>query len=350
MKRYYLAAILLHLVVLFWVNPSSGQTVPPKKPERYLEVTLSSEPGPAQPGPDSGPGDKAKSSVRPGPMVDDSPPPVATITQEVAPPLPTPEPPPDILPPEPLPTPVLAEPTPVAVAPPPPVEPSLIPTPTPPPVTQPPPATPPVEVNSSPSPTQSGTLSGAPVSGTGKGNAIQWSLGTGGNGHFYEAVCVPEGITWDDAQKYALLHNGYLATIASAAENLYVFKLIDDPKYWRPSAMSYYNLGPWIGAFKTPYGWQWLNGEGQATYTHWAARQPDNARGIQARVHYYSWQPNVRQPTWDDLENEDLQRGFVVEYDHDPASLPLNTAAAAAFTEPVGIAPPPPPPSPFRKR
>lgn len=354
MKRSvcYFLAIVLHLMVLFWVKPPTTTKASAKIEKKYIEVTLSSEPGPARPGPDSGPSDKAKSAANSGPLVQDSPPPVAEIAPTPTPPPPTPEAPPDILPPALPPPPVAPEPAPVAAEQPPPVLSPVFPEVQPPPPAAAPPAStnppvPPTSPSSSSVPSSpTSSVSAAPVSGTGHGNATQWSLGAGGNGHFYEAVYSPEGITWSNAQKYALRHGGYLATIASAAENLYVFNLIKDPKYWRTGGHGYFSLGPWIGGFKTPWGWQWLNSEGPATYFHWAARQPDNDNGHQNRIHFYSWGLNDPRPTWDDLEDEAVLKGFIVEYNSDPANLPENPAAANNFTEPVGI---PPAPKSFHK-
>jgi len=66
-------AIALHLIVLFWVKPPAGAKASAKTEKKYIEVTLSSEPGPARPGPDSGPSDQAKSAANSGPLVQDSP-------------------------------------------------------------------------------------------------------------------------------------------------------------------------------------------------------------------------------------------------------------------------------------
>ncbi len=50
--------------------------------------------------------------------------------------------------------------------------------------------------------------------------SVQWPA----NGHWYEAVAVgPSGITWADAKTAAEAQGGYLASIASDAENLFVF-------------------------------------------------------------------------------------------------------------------------------
>ena len=62
-----------------------------------------------------------------------------------------------------------------------------------------------------------------------KATPVQWS----GNGHYYEAISVPEGISWTNAKTAAELADGYLASITSEAENEFVFGLINDAKFWR---------------------------------------------------------------------------------------------------------------------
>jgi len=340
---FYLVAIALHLAVLLWVFPSEDLTSPSKtkSEDKYVEVTLSSEPGPARAGPDSGPDDKAKSAVAPGPIVVDSPPPVASIALEVTPPAPAP-PSPD------APSLAVLSSSPSA------------PTSTP---DSPPAPIGPLAHDSAPPPsTDNGTTSaGSPVSGTGQGNALQWSRGKGGNGHYYQAVYTPDGISWVDAQKYALLHGGYLATITSAAENNAVYFLVSDPKFWCFTVPGQYS-GPWFGGFNTTEQWYWLNHEGALSYTNWYPSEPEerpNPR-ILYGLHFYTEgapadgalvapgsrfgnfpfqrgvQPGqkIAQPgsTWDVSRAQVLLLGFVVEYNSDPSKLKPNPKAAENFT------------------
>src|SRR5882672_3346614 len=78
----------------------------------------------------------------------------------------------------------------------------------------------------------------------------EWRADVGGNGHFYEAVQAPAGITWDDAEAYAAAHGGYLATITSKEENAFVFKLVDDAGFWMDGPRGE-SLGPWLGGLKS---------------------------------------------------------------------------------------------------
>src|SRR5687768_404607 len=71
---------------------------------------------------------------------------------------------------------------------------------------------------------------------------VQWGVAEGGNGHFYEVVAAPGGITWGNAGFSATDRGGYLATITSAEENAFVFNLAaQDATLWNSG------YGPWLG-------------------------------------------------------------------------------------------------------
>ncbi len=175
----------------------------------------------------------------------------------------------------------------------------------------------------------------------------EWPVAVGGNGHFYQAVAASNGINWPGAEAWAEAHGGYLATIESAAENAFVFQLIDYPKYWTRSTAQWSpapggkavavitSRGPWLGGLKAPSatrpagGWQWVHGGGPFTYTNWAAQQPNNIDGAENRLIYFSWGANRREAYWNDLpESSPRPAGFVVEYDTNPAA-PLGAANAS---------------------
>src|SRR5947207_11676615 len=56
-----------------------------------------------------------------------------------------------------------------------------------------------------------------------------WEKSAGGNGHWYKAVLLPTGVTWEEASALALREGGYLATPLSEAEDRFVFSLVDAP-------------------------------------------------------------------------------------------------------------------------
>jgi Lectin C-type domain/PEP-CTERM motif len=98
------------------------------------------------------------------------------------------------------------------------------------------------------------------------------------NGHYYRLIQFPER-TWEDARLAALTEtfgvvNGYLATITSANEQLFVASSFS-------SAIQLW--GAWLGGFQPsgspePAGnWRWVTGEPFA-YTNWASPiEPNNA-------------------------------------------------------------------------
>jgi len=133
----------------------------------------------------------------------------------------------------------------------------------------------------------------------------QWPVENGGNGHYYQAFTAPSGITRPNAEKDAVARGGYLVTITSAAENIFVFGLIDDPAYWRSSSGGGYEMGPWIGGIKTDNVWQWGVGE-PITYFNWDPTEPDGKTAAQNSRHFYSSVPGDREPTWDDTEDRTI--------------------------------------------
>jgi len=107
---------------------------------------------------------------------------------------------------------------------------------------------------------------------------IQWSLEDGGNEHWYEAVAVPESISWPEADVAASAAGGYLVTVTSSQENAFVFNLINDDAYWYFVPFSLVSggssIGPFIGGYQLSGsaepsgGWTWVTGE-PFSYTNW---------------------------------------------------------------------------------
>jgi len=148
----------------------------------------------------------------------------------------------------------------------------------------------------------------------------EWPRSAGGNGHYYEAVLVPGGITWDDANAAAEAKGGHLATITSGTENEFVYNLIaGDDSYWFVD--SYNNgIGPWLGGYQpegspeSAGGWTWVTGE-PFSYTNWEINQPDNGNGREDRLNFVGIK-TLKSPRWNDLPHDwSGPRAYIVEYE-----------------------------------
>ena len=156
------------------------------------------------------------------------------------------------------------------------------------------------------------------------------------NGHWYQAVLVPGGITWPAARAAAATlsyagYPGHLVTITSAAENLFlVLSLplwLDD--HWR------------IGGYQDPAapdysepagGWRWITGEPWG-FTNWHWGEPNNYHGEENLLEMHS------DGTWNDIASWYAGdsyggRGFIVEYER-PGSGTGLAVALTLFPNPV---------------
>jgi hypothetical protein len=106
---------------------------------------------------------------------------------------------------------------------------------------------------------------------------VQWETVGGGNGHFYDVILVPGGITWTDADAAAraLGLGWHLATITSQEENDFVFSLASsNPAFW--NLIGGNGSGPWFGGFKVGPrvgDYAWVTGE-PFVFTNWGPREP----------------------------------------------------------------------------
>lgn len=162
-----------------------------------------------------------------------------------------------------------------------------------------------------------------------QGQAVQWGAQAGGNGHFYEAVRAPSGITWGAAQSIAVSRGGYLATITSAAENNFVYGLVSgNLNYWHITGTE--SWGPWLGGLQPPGssepagGWTWVTGEA-FSYQNWAALQPNNNGGAENRIQFHGHNAPGGAATWNDLTDTAVQyvRGYVIESIPEPSVFTL---------------------------
>lgn len=90
------------------------------------------------------------------------------------------------------------------------------------------------------------------------------------NGHYYERVDVPAGITWPTAKAAAELTavqmGGHLAAVDDAAENAWIWSTFGGPA-----------TSLWIGLHDNTPGrvWAWTTGQ-PVSYTNWAGGEPNN--------------------------------------------------------------------------
>ena len=138
-------------------------------------------------------------------------------------------------------------------------------------------------------------------------------------GHWYQAVAVPEGLTWSDAEHAARARGGTLVCIGSDDENEFVRSLIESLDYWVLFSGSYH--GPFIGlrqvhtTLEPAGGWEWVNGEA-LTYAAWNSGEPGNSAGNEDCAHYHLFDHGA---TWNDVALDWIGPGYVVEYDSLPA-------------------------------
>lgn len=165
-----------------------------------------------------------------------------------------------------------------------------------------------------------------------RAEAVRWS----GNGHFYEVVSVPEGITWLEARAAAKARGGELASLTSQEENRFVWSLIaGTPRFWSTSLRQGQadGVGPWIGLVQRRHqaqeprgGWEWLSRE-PVGFTNWAAGKPNNLEEIEDYGHFWRVAGSPAEATWNDLPNDPLRLkavqarrpvAYIVEFDRQP--------------------------------
>lgn len=154
---------------------------------------------------------------------------------------------------------------------------------------------------------------------------VTWQDSMGGNGHSYEAVYVPAGLSWEEASTLANARGGYLVTLTSEAEQQWVFdNIANDPRFVgtdpnRPS------FGPWIGLYQDTSsadylepdgGWRWVTGE-ELIYHNWNIGEPNNqsSQGDENYAHYVVNVANYG--TWNDCVDTGatIPNSYIVEYE-----------------------------------
>ncbi|MBI1368811.1 MAG: hypothetical protein GC162_09190 [Planctomycetes bacterium] len=163
---------------------------------------------------------------------------------------------------------------------------------------------------------------------------VQWNSGPGNNGHFYDVVAAPRGITRTAAADAAAALGGYLATPVTAEENAFIFSLISaDANLWLIDAASN-GIGPWTGGVRSGGSFAWVSGE-PFSFSNFAAGEPNNFGGNEDFIEYFGHGALIGD-TWNDYPDDATTSGrplpvaFVVEFDAipEPASFALLALAA----------------------
>lgn len=148
-------------------------------------------------------------------------------------------------------------------------------------------------------------------------NPVQWSVTSGGNDHWYEAIYSPN-ITWDNAQNAVTSMGGgwHLATITSQEENNFILNLFqNNPNSWiyggHSSLVGDVYIGPWIGALASSNSsndWSWITGE-TFSYSAWGPYEPF---GNGDRI-FYSQFGNPTNIGWNDAPHNYVSPVYIVE-------------------------------------
>jgi hypothetical protein len=137
------------------------------------------------------------------------------------------------------------------------------------------------------------------------GDAVQWRVEDGGNGHWYQSISAA-GKSWLSCSQESSSSGGHLATISNTAENDFVRSLTSNVAYW-------------IGAKRdgnpcsSNAGWCWVTNE-SFEFSSWAASQPDCwASGqLYVAVNNISYLPG-----WHDYDDTTTIPIAIIEWDAD---------------------------------
>ena len=139
-------------------------------------------------------------------------------------------------------------------------------------------------------------------------------------GHWYELT--DEWFwTFDDAQAFAVAKGGHLATVTSAAENLWISQT-----WYDPDLLEYVMLG---GSDARVEGtWEWVTGE-PWVFTNWIGIEPNNGAGGEDWLGFKTWAPGSTTwwvdgvgYGWLDMGRQDnpVQYRALIEYEADPSA------------------------------
>ncbi len=110
------------------------------------------------------------------------------------------------------------------------------------------------------------------------GDAVQWRVEDGGNGHWYQGRIIDaNGVSWSNARVVAKQVGGDLVVLSSTEAVTWVWdNVASDPSLWST------HFGPWaggyqpVGSVEPGGGWTWVDGTPVGEFIPWAVGQPDN--------------------------------------------------------------------------
>lgn len=143
----------------------------------------------------------------------------------------------------------------------------------------------------------------------------QWDTGPGHNDHYYQVFLDANFIQWTDAYADAQARGGYLATITSEAENIFLTGL---------TLTAQGHLESWIGLTDVlnEGTFVWVTGE-PLVYTNWAPGEPNDYQPAGGEDYAILSPPvdiDVNVPgSWNNLPNNPARvRAWIVEWDLQP--------------------------------
>ena len=156
------------------------------------------------------------------------------------------------------------------------------------------------------------------------GDAVQWRVADGGNGHWYQMFVPVQGLTWNAAASIATARGGHLATLTSIAENDHAYQLA------HTTAHAWVNLengtltGPWLGGvqdhssadYREPAGgWTWVTHEPWG-FTRWSVGDPSDS-GNQDVIAMSGSCCSTDGPDWNDLNEGTILASAMIEWSAD---------------------------------
>jgi hypothetical protein len=141
------------------------------------------------------------------------------------------------------------------------------------------------------------------------GDAVQWRVEDGGNGHWYGISA--SATTWATASASARSAGAWLADIEADQEDVFIASL------W---AMFGLTDGAWVGGYQANEscgpncGWAWSSGKAWG-YTNWYANEPNDVSGPESRLEIL---PVNSLPQWFDApDSQSYLRRAVIEWSID---------------------------------